>query len=218
MKYIIMCGGTYPKWEKPRQLIEINGEPIVARTIRLLKENGIDDIAISSDNSVFEAFGVPVLKHDNYYYALEYNFSDGFWCNAFYPTDEPTCYLFGDVVYSPEAIKTIISTETDDIAFFGSAPPFSRWYPKPYEEPFAFKVVDTQHLREAIEDVKRLYNENRFAREPIAWELWNVISRGPDGDVNHIDFGSFTIINDYTCDIDRPSEAKLVSLVAMARG
>ena len=218
MKYIIMCGGTYPKWEKPRQLIEINGEPMVARTIRLLKENGIDDIAISSDNSVFEAFGVPVLRHDNYYYALEYNFSDGFWCNAFYPTDEPTCYLFGDVVYSADAIKTIVSTETDDIAFFGSAPPFSRWYPKPYEEPFAFKVVNAQHLREAIEDVKRLYNEGRFNREPIAWELWNVISRGPDGDVNHIDFGSFTIINDYTCDIDRPSEARLVSVAATAHG
>ncbi len=218
MKYIIMCGGTYPKWEKPRQLIEINGEPIVARTIRLLKDNGINDIAISSGNSVFEAFGVPVLKHDNYYYALEYNFSDGFWCNCFYPTDEPTCYLFGDVVYSPEAIKTIINTETDDIAFFGSAPPYSRFYAKPYEEPFAFKVVNTQHLHDAIADVKRLYADGRFKREPIAWEVWNVISRGADGDVNTINFDSYININDYTCDVDRPNEARLVALCAEAYG
>lgn len=218
MKYIIMCGGDYPRWQKPRQLIDINGEPIVARTIRLLRENGVDDIAISSNSSAFEGFGVPVLKHDNYYYALEYNFSDGFWCNCFYPMDEPTCYLFGDVVYSPDAIKTIIDTDTDDIAFFGSAPPFSRWYPKEWEEPFAFKVVNIHHFRQAIADVKRLYAEGRFRREPIAWELWNVISRGADGDVNHVDFASYNVINDYTCDIDKPNEARLVSLMVVCHG
>ena len=65
MKYIIMCGGTYKRWETPRQLTEICGEPLIARTIRLLRENGISDIAISSNNSVFEQFGVPVLRHDN---------------------------------------------------------------------------------------------------------------------------------------------------------
>ena len=41
MRYIIMCGGDYPTWEVPRQLTEIKGEPIVARTIRLLRKNGI---------------------------------------------------------------------------------------------------------------------------------------------------------------------------------
>ena len=213
-----MCGGDYPRWYKPRQLINIMGEPLIARTIRQLREHGCTDISISSNNPIFEAFGVPVLKHDNYYYALEYNFSDGFWCNCFYPTNEPTVYLFGDVVYSDKAIDTIITTETDDIIFFGSAPPFSRWYSKPYEEPFAFKVVNTQHLHDAIADVKRLYDEGRFKREPIAWEVWNVISRGADADVNTINFNSYIHINDYTCDIDRPSEAGLVALSAEAYG
>ena len=50
MFYIIMCGGTYKKWETPRQLTKVCGEPIVARTIRLLREQGVDDIAISSNN------------------------------------------------------------------------------------------------------------------------------------------------------------------------
>ena len=58
MKYIIMCGGTYKRWETPRQLTEIRGEPIVARTIRLLRENGVSDIAISSNNPVFEQFSL----------------------------------------------------------------------------------------------------------------------------------------------------------------
>ena len=58
MRYIIMCGGDYYRWETPRQLLKINGEPIVARTIRLLKENGVEDIAISSNNVEFSKFGV----------------------------------------------------------------------------------------------------------------------------------------------------------------
>lgn len=210
MIFIIMCGGVYRKWETPRQLLEIKGEPIVARTIRLLRENGIENIAISSNNEAFEAFGVPVLRHENSYDAVAYNQSTGHWCDAFYPTDFPTTYLFGDVVYSPEAIKTIIDTETDDIMFFGSAPPFSPIYPKPYIEPFGFKVADTDHLKRAVEDVKRLTEQGRFGRVPIAWEVWNVISRGPCGDVNRIDYGSYTWINDYTCDIDGPNEMGLL--------
>lgn len=210
MKYIIMCGGEYPKWETPRQLLKINGETIVERTIRLLRENGIEDIAISSNNDVFERFGVPVLRHTNGYKGIQYNVCEGIWCDAFYPTNEPTCYLFGDVVYSPKAIKTIVEYETDDIMFFGSSHPFAPEYPKWYIEPFCFKVQNTEHLHKAVEDVKRLYREGRFGRQPIAWEVWNVISRGADGDVNYIDERSYVGINDYTCDIDAPNETDML--------
>ena len=210
MKYIIMCGGEYPKFQTPRQLLKVKGETLVERTIRLLRENGIEDIAISSNDDIFRMFGVPVLKHENNYVGIEYNNCRGIWCEAFYPTDEPTCYLFGDVVYSPEAIKTIVEYQTDDIMFFGSAPPFRPPYPKWYEEPFAFKVQNTEHLHKAVEDVKRLHSEGRFKRQPIAWEVWNVISRGADGDINTIDYHSYVRINDYTCDIDKPDEVQIL--------
>ena len=65
MIYIVMCGGEYRDWETPRQLLEIQGEPIVGRTIRLIREAGVPDIAISAQDPRFEAFGVPVLRHDN---------------------------------------------------------------------------------------------------------------------------------------------------------
>ena len=41
MKYIIMCGGDYRNFTQPKQLFKINGEPIVTRTMRLLRECGI---------------------------------------------------------------------------------------------------------------------------------------------------------------------------------
>ena len=108
MRYIIMCGGTYRKWETPRQLIRIRGEPIVARTIRLLREAGVEDIAISSNDKIFEQLGVPVLRHKNNFTVKAPWDTEGDWCDAFYPTEDPVCYIFGDVVFSPEAIRTIV--------------------------------------------------------------------------------------------------------------
>ena len=206
MKYIIMCGGVYQRWEAPRHLLKVHGETIVERTIRLLRSAGVRDISISSNLDGFDAFGVPVLRHENDYDAVCYNNSTGYWCSCFYFTDEPTCYIFGDVIFSPAAIRTIVDTETDDIMLFGSKPPFAKEYPKPYIEPFAFKVQDPQLLRWTVEEVKRLDRVGSFHRKPIAWEFWNV-AKG--GDPNAINQG-YVAINDYTCDVDNPDEIEKV--------
>lgn len=201
-KYIIMCGGTYTNWEKPRQLIEYEDEPIVARTIRLLRENGIKDIAISTHNDVFAQFGLPLLKHTNEYTSEEYNVGQGQWVNAFYPMDEPTCYIFGDVIFSPQAIRTIVADETRSVMLYGSKKPFSPYYPKKYVEPFAFKVYDTELFFDAIDEVKRLDAQGVFKRRPIAWELWSVINGTDPNKPNR----KYVAINDYTCDIDYPEQ------------
>ena len=200
-----MCGGTYRQWETPRQLTRIDGEPLVKRTIRQLREHGVEDISITSNDPVFEQFGVPVLHHENSYNTSGYNKCDGYWCDAFYPTEEPTCYIFGDVIFTDEAIKTIVETETDDIDFFASAPPFAEGYRKDSAEPFALKVVNTRHLKEAIALCKDYADNNLFKRKPIMWELWQIIKRTP---VNKIDYTNYTVINDTTCDIDSPDDYK----------
>lgn len=206
MKYIIMCGGHYLYHETPRQLTVIKGEPIVARTIRLLRENGVDDIAISSDNMLFNQFGVPVLVHDNPFNVRGHNDVDGYWCDAFYPMDEPVCYLFGDVVFSPAAIRKIIETETDDIQFFGSAEPFAPGYAKKWIEPFAFKVTNNERFKESIVRMKELTPICR--RSPISWDLWAVIKgRRIDIDDYKVDY---VVINDYTCDVDHPKDVKRI--------
>lgn len=205
MKYIIMCGGDYKRWQEPRQLTKICGEHLVARTIRLLKEQGVQDIAISASHPAFDQFGVPVLKHNNGFVVRGPENVDGYWCEAFYPTDEPVCYLLGDVVFSPEAIRTIVETDTDDIEFFASSPPFSKDYIKPWAEPFAFKVRNTDHLKNAISLTKQYADRGLFNREPIAWELWQVIQATP---LNNINYHNYVAINDYTCDIDSGEDAK----------
>ena len=196
-KYIIQCGCD-PHTETPKHFHRVNGERIVERVIRLLRENGITDISISSNHTDFKQFGLPILQHPNPYYG-----NAGTWVDGFYPIDLPVCYVFGDVVFSPEAIKTIISTDTDDIEFFASAPPFAKNYIKPWAEPFAFKVRNQEHFQQSLVRVKEL--KSQFNRDPIAWELWQVIKGTP---INQIDYTNYTVINDYTCDVDSYKDAK----------
>lgn len=207
MKYIIMCGGTYTKWKQPKQLTEINGEPLVGRTIRLLKDNGVTDIAISSHDERFEQFGVPVLKHDNPF-VVDYNrTTSGCWYDAFYPTDDPVCYLLGDVFFSPWAMKTIVETKVKHIELFASAPPFAPEYPKPWAEPFALKVMEPDLLRAGVDMVRMLDEQGAFNRNPIMWELWSCIT---GYEINSIDYSSYHAINDYTCDVDDEGDAEMM--------
>lgn len=205
MKYIIMCGGQYRGFDVPRWLTPVGNETLVERTIRLLKESGVTDIAISSNFDYFDNLGVPVLKHDNQYRCGDPT-SKHTWMWAFYPTDEPVCYIFGDVLFSPKAIKKIVETETDDIEFFASAPPFAPNYSRTYAEPFAFKVVNQKHFHQAVEDTRMYYHMGKL-RRCIAWELWQVIKGTP---LNHINYKNYTAINDYTCDIDHPRDVSRI--------
>lgn len=195
MKYIIMCGGTYAGAD--RHLYIIRGEYIVQRTIRLLKENGVTDIAISTNNPGYDIFGVPVLHHKN-----EYGVG-GMWIDAFYPMTAPVCYIFGDVVFSEEAIKTIVQTETESIQFFASAPPFSADYIKQWAEPFALKVQNPKLFQIKLKLCRELAQRNSFRRGPIIWELWQVIKATP---INTIDYGNYCVINDWTCDVDSEAD------------
>jgi len=199
MKYIIMCGGFACQWAKPKHFFEFEGKPIVQRTVDLLKECGVEDIAITtSPNRVddYKVFGVDVIPHDS-------NNVPFVWLDAFYLMKEPVCYIFGDVVFSPEAIKTIVETETNDIQFFASAPPFAENYPKKWAEPFAFKVHNTARFNHCVQVAKDMRWQHLWYRDPIAWELWQVIMNTP---ANRIIFDNYVAINDYTCDIDYEGE------------
>lgn len=213
MKYIIMCGGKYNHMETPKHLLKVNGEVIVERTIRLLRENGIEDIAISTTNPAFNYLDVPILKHNNTY---EYKDGEvkGYWVDAFYPTNEETCYIFGDVYFSEDAIKTIIKTKTTDIELFASAPPFADNYPKTWIEPFALKVVNTDHLKEAIEKTKELAREGKtWRKNPIMWELWTVIKDVPLQTKAGEYIYNYTKINDYTTDVDNKADVDRIEFI-----
>ena len=201
-KYILMCGGKYREWDTPRQLLSVCGDPIVVRTIRQLREVGVKDIAISADDPLFDGLSVPVLRHENSFLRIDNNHVVGDWVDGFYPMDEPVCYILGDVVFSPEAIRKIVETETDDIEMFGSAKPLPPEYPKKWIEVFAIKVADQIHFKESIRKLKEI--GHTCWRPPLPWDLWALI-KGRRIDIDDYK-ADYTVINDYTCDIDHRYE------------
>lgn len=207
MIYVILCGGVY-KTNVPRQLWEIDGEPIVQRTIRLLKKCGVpkSNIYISTHDERFEKFGVSIIHHEN-----NFNYADekSYWLDAFPKIDDSVCYIFGDVVFSENAIRQIVKYNTNGIQFFASGKPFDLRYPKIWQEPFAFKVVDTERFFKCVEQAKQWQDEGKFDRIPISWELWQVIQETP---INHV-IQDYYIINDYTCDVDDVNDLRKMQTI-----
>lgn len=208
MRYVILAKGGHKGFDIPRQLSVIGGERILDRTIRLLKENGINskDIIVTGR---YKDLG-DVIVYDPIDNTYNYDTDEGYWLDAF-PYEflvEPVCFVWGDVYFSEQAIKTIVETKTDSTLFFCSYLNRSFRYIKRHDEPFAYKVLDTKLFKKHIERVKKLYDEGKTDRHPIVWELYRSIN---GIDVNeHKLKDNVVIINDITCDIDSPADIKKI--------
>lgn len=201
MKVIIMCGGVYKDFKTPKQLSVVNGEVLVERTIRLLKEHGIEDIYISSNNEIFEKYA-PVLYHNNTF-KVDNGVVTGYWVDAYFPTDEPCIYLHGDVYYSKDAIKKIVDYVASENTFIGNEVARNKEH-KNWGEPFGYIVVDQKKFRKGIEKVKKLQDEGKLERGyALSWELYRVLN-GLDPNKMFIYDTTYLSINDYTNDIDAP--------------
>ena len=204
MKYIIMCGGEYKAFEIPKPLSIINNETLVERTIRLLKQNGIDDIAISTSNPAYNYIDVPKLVHSNTY-EHEYNGekAKGYWLDAYYPTNEPCTYLHGDVYYTEEAIKKIIEYKSDKNIFIGNEVAKNKEH-KNWGEPFGWIVNNQDIFRKGIELAKYLQDIGRCERgHAISWELYRILN-GLNINQQYILDDTYLSIDDETIDIDAP--------------
>ena len=211
MKYVILADSkNTAAFKTPRQLIAIKGEPLVQRTIRLLKENGIKDILITAHDKRFDNLGAKRYEPLNNIYdpfTLE-----GYWLNGF-PEElliEPICFLFGDVYFSENAIKTIVETETDSTLFFCTHLNESDKYIKHHDEPLAYKVVNYKLFKNKINETKKLKDQGVCCREPVVWELYRVINNIWVNE--HKLTTNYLAINDESCDIDSLRDIMLMNI------
>lgn len=211
MKYVILSDSdNIEPFIVPRQLLEVNGEPLIKRTIRLLKENGVEDILVTSHDPRFDNLGA--TRYEPLYNDYKPKLNIGYWLSAF-PIElltGPITFLLGDVFYSEDAIKTIIKEETNSILFFCTYHNKNKKYIKHHDEPLGFKVVDYKTFIKHIDILKRLKDEGKTLREPIAWELYRSING-----INiktHALTKNYIAINDETCDVDRVVDIDLLKL------
>lgn len=211
MRYIILADSdNVEPFIEPRQLSVVNGEVLISRTIRLLKDNGIKDIIITSHDKRFNNLGA--TRYEPKYNDYKPRENKGYWLSAFpiEMLDEAVTFLFGDVYYSEKAIKTIVQTGTESTLFFCSYQNKDKRYIKHHDEPLAYKVADTELFKKHITKVKKMYDEGKTVRHPIVWELYRSIN---GIDVNtHILQDNYVVINDESCDIDRLVDIDLLKI------
>lgn len=188
IKYIIMCAGKGTRWNDylgvPKHLVTINGETLLGRTTRLLKQFGITDYLITTRQpELYKPYGtcVPQQYNDCEIDRFDEKYVDG-----------PVCYLYGDVYYTEEALQTIINTPVNDILFFGHA-----------MEIFAIKIKDLDLFFSHKKRVKKLYMAHKINR-CIGWEIYRSLHKIPWD--QHIINYRYVYILDGTDDIDYPHE------------
>ena len=185
MKYIIMCAGEGKRWGNykgvPKHLIEINGETLIGRTTRMLKEYNVDYVITTSDKR-YKKYGETIPQ--------SYNDCE---IDRFEDIGEnEICYLYGDVYYTEYALNKIINTPTDNILFFGSD-----------QEIFGIKVVNKDLFMKHKNIVKQLFLEGKIWRS-IGWEVYRSLNEIPLEEHKITD--NFILIEDLTDDIDMPSD------------
>lgn len=197
MRYIIMADGKGKRWGKgtPKHLIEIKGETLLSRTVRLLKENNIVDIYITSHDPRYNI--EETIRYEPVNNVLEV---DRFYSCREIWTDE-VCFLYGDVYYTEEAMKTIVETETEDFEFFGRFGQ-RKEFVKNNGEIFAIKVTNTKKFGNACLFVR--VEEEKGNLRGIGWDVYKTLLEIPYKELYLK--GHFTQLNDKTEDFDTPEE------------
>lgn len=210
-KYIILADSrNVNTFDTPRQLTKVFGEPLVKRTIRLLKENGVEDIIVTSHDKRFDNLGATRYEPLNNVYD-PFTF-EGYWLNGF-PEElltEPVCFIFGDVYFSENAIKKIVEIQTDSTMFFCTHSNNNKLYIKEHDEPLAYKVEDYELFKSKIAETKGLKDRGVCCREPVVWELYRVINGIWVNE--HKLTTNYVAINDESCDIDSVRDATLINI------
>jgi hypothetical protein len=142
MRVIILADGPAKRWDHPipKHLIELNGEVLLHRTVRQLRERGCADVWITSHDIRYDvAETTRFAPTDNRFQIDQFYACHPIWlqCNNL-----PVVFLYGDVYFSDAAIDTILDSQTSDYLYFqrtgGSSVTGKEW-----KEGFAMKVADT---------------------------------------------------------------------------
>lgn len=189
MKYIIMADGKGTRWknyqDRPKHLIEINGETLLGRTVRLLQEGDpTGEIIITAHDSRYVFPGA--RRYEPLHNHLEI---DRFTAELI---EDDVCFLYGDTYYAQEAIDTILSTDTEDLLFFGNDRAI-----------VAIKVADGTLFKRHVARVRQLYIEGKIEK-CIGWQVYQSFVGLPFGPKQITD--KFVVLQDGTEDFNSPED------------
>lgn len=189
MKYIIMADGKGTRWKNHKQIskhfIELRGEPLIKRTVRLLKEITNDEIIITSHDPSYEFEGVRRYEPKNN--TLEI---DRFTIELI--SDE-CCFLYGDTYYTKACLERIVSCDTQAICFWGTD-----------KSIIGIKIRDGDLFKYHVNKVRNMYLEGQIDN-CIGWQVYQSYAEMPIG--NQIKIGAnFKRVTKDNVDINTPED------------
>lgn len=189
MKYIIMADGKGTRWNNynniPKHLIKIDGEILIERIVRQLNEKDKScEVIITSHDPRYEFTGSTRYEPCNNVLEID-RFTEEL-------IEDNICFLYGDTYYSDESINKIISTEVEDIMFFGNR-----------KSIVAVKIKDSSLFKKHIENVKKLYLEKKI-KNCKGWQVYQSF-QNLEFDKKQIG-DKFIIVDEITIDYNTPKE------------
>lgn len=164
MQYIIMADGAGNRWNNhghiPKHLIEINGETLLQRTVRLIREVDFEaNIIITSRDIRYEVLGAMRYEPQNNILEID-RFTNEL------ITDD-ICFLYGDTIYKKDHIEQIVQQKTEEILFFGNNISIA-----------AVKVKNSELFRRHIDIVREKFL-NKEIDKCIGWQVYQSYTNQP---------------------------------------
>ena len=189
MKYIIMADGKGTRWNNyhniPKHLIEIDGETLLARTVRLLRENDARaDIVITSHDPRYEVPGARRYEPQNNHLEID-RFTEEL-------IADDVCFLYGDTFYSESVIQKIADTPAEKLLFFGNE-----------RSIVAIKAADGALFRQHVDRVRALFLAGKIEK-CIGWQVYQSFEGLPFGEKTIA--ADYILIQDGTEDFNSPAD------------
>ena len=184
-----MADGRMSRWEAtcdtPKHLVPVDGEPLLARLIRQVRQNDPEaEVIVTSHDPRYGNYGARRHEPQNNVYEI-----DRFTREL---VQDDVCFLYGDTYYSDAAVETICRVPTDTMHFVGTK-----------RSIIAVKVRDSRAMLEHFERIRNLHIAGKLD-DCRGWQLYQSFTNLPFGDKTITD--AFTLIDDETQGFNRVEE------------
>lgn len=216
IRAVIICAGEATRWRDfmgvPKHLIRIEGEVILHRTVRLLKEQGVDDIVIvSKDDNRYNIEGttqyIITPNYEENADADKFLSSKGVW-----NTSGKTLMIYGDCYFTDKAIFRIVNAcrrRADWMLF--CRPTESKVTGSKWGECFCM-FIPSGHINlfeDKLHHIAELHKAGLIKRCG-GWELYRAMTGREDSDLGkHYMTTNWYLIDDWTEDFDFPKDYQM---------
>ncbi len=192
MRFVIMADGQGTRWNNymgvPKHLALVDGEPVLGRTVRLLRETAADsEIIITSHDPRYEFDGATRHEPENNVYEID-RFTTELVC-------DDMCFLYGDTVYDRDVLADIAASDVNDILFYGNS-----------KSVVAVRIGDAEFFRKHFNRVRNLFIEGEIEKCK-GWQIYQSVT-GQDLTEKPVIGDKFVVVDEKTTDINTPEEYK----------